>query len=458
MDGTGLDFALNLALMHWPGVRGLSTPDDAAGLVAAVPSPLATASAPWSQSEALGQGSQEADPVGKTRLWPDCNLERELLTSRAWVEIDAAQLRENLRLLQARLGSNVEIWAVVKANAYGHGARLVAPLLVAAGAKGLCVATLAEGIELRQTGLQAPILVLGALNTWAELQQAMAAQLEVSLTRAEQIPLLRQVACWAGRPVPVHVNVDTGMTRLGIPWQEAAAVWGQICRIPELEGCSLFSHFATADEPDSPVMAQQEARFAQVVEQIRQAGDPLPPLHLDNSAGALAHLHYPRVRLGLALYGLSPAPHLQVPGLRPILRLKARLTHIQTVPAYTGVSYGHRYITSRPSRIATLAIGYADGIPRQLSGWLRGWVRGGLIQQVGTITMDQCMWDVTERPDIQVGDVVELLGPHVERMGLSIQDWAEQVGTISYELLCGLSARLPRILVNEAAASSSPVC
>lgn len=420
------------------------TPDDASALATAGHSPLATASASWTQS----QGSQGADPVGETGFWPDFNPELELLTSRAWVEIDAAQLRENLRLLQARLSPDTEIWAVVKANAYGHGARLVAPIALAAGAKGLCVATLAEGIELRQAGLQAPILVLGALNTWAELQQAMAARLEVSLTRAEQIPVMRQVARWAGRPVPVHVNVDTGMTRLGIPWQEAAAVWGQICRIPELEGCSLFSHFATADEPDSPVMAQQEARFAQVVDQIRQAGDPLPPLHLDNSAGALTHLHYPRVRLGLALYGLSPAPHLQVRGLRPILRLKARLTHIQTVPAHTGVSYGHRYVTSRPSRIATLAIGYADGIPRRLSGWLRGWVRGSLIQQVGTITMDQCMWDVTERPDIQVGDVVELLGPHLASAGFSIQDWADQLGTISYELLCGLSARLPRVLVN----------
>ncbi|MFS8854225.1 alanine racemase [Synechococcus sp. H55.5] len=402
------------------------------------------------QGSALREGSQGAEQDGAIDL--------ELSTSRAWVEIDAAQLRENLRLLQARLSPDTEIWAVVKANAYGHGAHLVAPVAVAAGVKGLCVATLAEGIELRQMGLQAPILVLGALNTWAELQQAMAARLEVSLTRAEQIPLMRQVARWAGRPVPVHVNVDTGMTRLGIPWSEAAAVWGQICRIPELAGCSLFSHLATADEPHSPAMEQQHARFAQVVEQIRQAGDPLPPLHLDNSAGALARLHYSRVRLGLVLYGLSPAPHLPVPGLQPILRLKARLTHIQTVPAQTGVSYGHRYITSRPSRIATLAIGYADGIPRRLSGWLRGWVRGGLIQQVGTITMDQCMWDVTERPDIQVGDVVELLGPKLANMGLSVQDWADQAGTIAYELLCGLSARLPRVLVNGEAASTNIVC
>ncbi|MFS8890645.1 alanine racemase [Synechococcus sp. R55.2] len=402
------------------------------------------AAAPGVQGNTWREGSQKANSLAEL----DWAIDLELLTSRAWVEIDAAQLRENLRLLQRRLGSNVEIWAVVKANAYGHGAQLVAPVAVAAGAKGLCVATLAEGIELRQTGLQAPILVLGALNTWAELQQAMAARLEVSLTCAEQIPLMCQVARWAGRPIPVHVNVDTGMTRLGIPWKEAAAVWGQICRIPELEGCSLFSHLATADEPHSPVMEQQHARFAQVVEQIRQAGDPLPALHLDNSAAALAHLHYSRVRLGLALYGLSPAPHLQLPGLQPILRLKARLTHIQTVPAQTGVSYGHRYITSRPSRIATLAIGYADGIPRRLSGWLRGWVRGGLIQQVGTITMDQCMWDVTERPDIQVGDVVELLGPNLVNVGLSVQDWADQLGTIPYELLCGLSARLPRVLVN----------
>ncbi|MEN9230296.1 MAG: alanine racemase [Thermostichus sp. DG02_5_bins_236] len=376
----------------------------------------------------------------------------DLLTSRAWVEIDAAQLRENLRLLQTRLSPGTEIWAVVKANAYGHGARLVAPLAIAAGAKGLCVATLAEGIELRQLGLQSPILVLGALNTWAELRQAMAAQLEISLTCLEQIPLMCQVARLAGRPFPVHVNVDTGMARLGIPWTEAALLWGQICRIPELQACSLFSHLATADEPDSPALEQQRTRFAQIVEHIQQAGDPLPSLHLDNSAGALSHLqgHYTRVRLGLALYGLPPAPHLQVPGLQPILRLKARLTHIQTVPAQTGVSYGHRYVTERTSRIATLAIGYADGIPRRLSGRLQGWVGGGLVPQVGTITMDQCMWDVTERPDIQVGDVVELLGPHVDGVlsRFQVQDWADQLGTIPYELLCGLSARLPRLLAN----------
>jgi alanine racemase len=425
-------------------------------------STLGATVAPWVQGNALRDGSGDLEgsrpvganhsavPVSGTESLLDFNTNSDLLTSRAWVEIDASQLRENLRLLQSRLSAGTEIWAVVKANAYGHGAKWVAPLAIAAGAKGLCVATLTEGIELRYMGLQAPILVLGALNTWGELQQAMAARLEISLTCQEQIPLMCQVARVAGWPVPVHVNVDTGMTRLGIPWTEAAAVWGQICRIPELEGCSLFSHLATADEPHSPAMEQQCTRFAQVIEQIQQAGDPLPVLHLDNSAGALTHLHYPRVRLGLALYGLSPAPHLQVPGLQPILRLKARLTHIQTVPAQTGVSYGHRYITSRPSRIATLAIGYADGIPRRLSGWLRGWVRGGLIQQVGTITMDQCMWDVTERPDIQVGDVVELLGPNLEAasMGLSVQDWAAQLGTIPYELLCGLSARLPRVLVN----------
>ncbi|MEN9221844.1 MAG: alanine racemase [Thermostichus sp. BF3_bins_97] len=419
--------------------------------------PMGATAVAWAQgngsrgvSEDPLEGSRPVGANGRAEL--DWNTNSELLTSRAWVEIDAAQLRENLRLLQARLSAGTEIWAVVKANAYGHGAPLVAPLAIAAGAKGLCVATLTEGIELRQMGLQAPILVLGALNTWGELRQAMAAQLEISLTCADQIPLICQVARASGQPCPVHMNVDTGMTRLGIPWSEAAALWRQIGQIPELQARSLFSHLATADELDSPAMAQQRTRFTQVIEQIQQAGDPMPILHLDNSAGALTHLqgHYARVRLGLALYGLSPASHLQVPGLQPILRLKARLTHIQTVPAQTGVSYGHRYITTRPSRIATLAIGYADGIPRRLSGWLRGWVRGGLIQQVGTITMDQCMWDVTERPEIQVGDVVELLGPHLQvaNQGGSVQDWADQLGTISYELLCGLSARLPRLLVN----------
>lgn len=369
-------------------------------------------------------------------------LDSDLDTSRAWVEIRLDHLRHNIRQIKRHLDPGTELWAVVKANAYGHGARPIARQALASGAAGVCVATLKEGIELRSSGIQGPILILGPLNTEVELQEAQGWELEITLTRAAQIPLLQRLGQRRRHPIPVHLNVDTGMSRLGVNWQEAPQIWQILTSCPELQPRSLYSHLATADELDLTVTQLQHHRFGQVLQGIQDRGLPLPPLHLDNSAGISSHPagHYQRVRSGLGIYGLAPAPHLDRGDLRPVLQLKARITHLQTVPAQTGVSYGYSHITPRPTRIATLGIGYADGVPRRLSNLLQANLRGQKIPQIGTITMDQCMWDVTEIPQVEIGNEVELIGGD-----LRVQTWADQLGTIPYEILCGFSARLPRV-------------
>lgn len=365
-----------------------------------------------------------------------------LETSRAWLEIDLECLRHNLQVVLERLGPDTELWAVVKANGYGHGAALIAREALACGAAGVCVATLMEGIELRVAGIWAPILVLGPLQTRAEIQAALQWNVDITLTCAEQIPLLQTLAQQRSGPIPVHLNVDTGMTRLGVNWQQAASIWQILTESADFEPRSLYSHLATADQVNLEILQLQHHRFTQVLEEIQARQLPLPTLHLDNSAGIWSHPagHYQQVRAGLVLYGLSPAPHLALTDLAPVLSLKARITHLQTVPPQTGVSYGYSHITAQTTRVATVGIGYADGVPHRLSNWLQGRVRGQPIQQIGTITMDQCMWDVTSVSEVQIGDEVELIGSD-----LTVQAWAEQLGTIPYEILCGFSARLPRI-------------
>ncbi len=368
----------------------------------------------------------------------------DLETSRAWLQIDLGIFRQNLHRVRQQLAPGTELWAVVKANAYGHGARPIAKQALTSGAAGVCVATLREGIELRSGGILGPILILGPLNTEAELEQALRWDLEITLTRADQIPMLQRINRIRHQPIPIHLNVDTGMSRLGVSWREAAQIWQILCSCPELDPRSLYSHLATADQIDPSLMDQQQQRFSQLLQEIQDRDLPLPPLHLDNSAGIWTHRsgHYQRVRAGLAIYGLSPAPHIDMGDLQPILRLKARITHLQTVPPDTGVSYGYSYITSQTTRIATVGIGYADGVPRSLSNRLQGTVRNQRIPQIGTITMDQCMWDVTEIPKVEIGEPVELIGGD-----LTVHTWADALGTIPYEILCGFSARLPRICV-----------
>ncbi|MDA0673422.1 MAG: alanine racemase, partial [Cyanobacteria bacterium] len=285
-------------------------------------------------------------------------------------------------------------------------------------------------------------------------------QLQPTLVSPKQALIFSETLGRSGSaPLPVHLKLDTGMSRLGFPWQRSLEFITFVQRLPHLHIASLYSHLATADDPDPTVLKLQHQRFEAAIADLAAVNALPPRLHLANSAAALAHpeLHYDQVRVGLALYGLYPAPHLQpCLDLRPVMQVKARVTHIKDIEAGTGVSYGHRFVADHPMRVAVVGIGYADGVPRALSNQMQVLIHGQRAPQIGNITMDQMMLDVSALPNLQEGDVVTLLG----QSGLdqiTADDWANQVGTISWEILCGFKHRLPRIAVGQSLSQASEV-
>lgn len=380
---------------------------------------------------------------------------------RAWVEIDLDALAENVRQIRSILQPGTDLLAVVKADAYGHGAVTVAETALRSGATWLGVATVLEGVELRQAGIEAPILLLGAANATEEIRAIVHWRIQPTLCTLPQAQAFSTVcqSIWQAQPpaepdslLPVHLKLDTGMSRLGTPWEDALTFVQGVSRLSDLRIASVYSHLATADEAESVTLWQQYDRFEQVLATLKQR-DLLPPCrHLANSAATLVspQLHYDLVRVGLSLYGLYPAPHLVHPQvkLRPVLSVKARVTQVKTIAPGTGVSYGHRFIATRPTRVAVVAIGYADGVSRLLSNQLKVGVGGEWVSQIGSITMDQLMLDVTDLPAVKTGDVVTLLG-ETEQGSLRAETWAEQMGTIAWEILCGFKHRLPRIIVSD---------
>ncbi|MEY3298836.1 MAG: Alanine racemase [Cyanobacteriota bacterium] len=377
---------------------------------------------------------------------------------RAWVEIDLEALRHNVRQFKQHLGDQAQLMAVVKADAYGHGAVMVAQAALRAGASWLGVATVPEGIELRTAGIQAPILVMGAVNSSEEMQAIARWQLQPTLVTPKQALVFSETLSRldAAGLVEVHLKLDTGMSRLGFPAAEAVEFVRFVRQLPHLTIGGVYSHFATADSPNPTTMIQQHQRFQAAIAQLKTQNLLPPRLHLANTAATLADptLHYDMVRVGLGLYGLYPAPHLQsVLNLKPAMQVKARITLLKDLPVGTGVSYGHSYVTDHPIRMAVVGIGYADGVPRILSNRINVMVKGQLAPQIGTITMDQLMVDVTHLPDLQEGDVATLLGqdgPHC----ITPDDWADLTQSISWEILCGFKHRLPRIAVEQSLSST----
>ncbi|UNU25887.1 alanine racemase [Microcoleus vaginatus] len=399
----------------------------------------------WSGEKTTAESTTK-ESRQKTLLWDDDGG----LCQRAWVEIDLAALTHNVKQLKKLLSSHTELMAVVKADAYGHGAVAVSQTALQAGASWLGVATIPEGIELREAGIEAPILLLGATHTAQQVKAIAHWHLQPTICTAKQALIFSEVLAGLNQSLPVHAKLDTGMSRLGTPWQEATEFVQLIKRLPNLRLASIYSHLATADSPDPAVMIEQHQRFQQAIEQIKIAGINPPRLHLANSAAALADpdLHYDLVRVGLATYGLYPASHLQSrSNLKPAMQVKARVTQVKTIEAGTGVSYGYQFIAQRQTQIAVIGIGYADGIPRNLSNKMQVLVRGQFVRQVGAVTMDQLMLDVTDIPDLEVGEVVTLLGKDGEYQ-ITADDWAATLGTISWEILCAFKHRLPRVAVN----------
>jgi alanine racemase len=368
---------------------------------------------------------------------------------RAWVEIDLAALAHNVRQIRSLLAPETQIMAVVKADGYGHGAIDIARTVVAEGVEWLAVATVTEGIELREARIVAPILILGAVNSDVQVQAIVKWGLQPTIcTIAQAILLSKAIAnLEPSRPLCVHLKLDTGMSRLGANWQQAVAFYREVAQLPYLQIGSLYSHLATADDLDPTVMELQLQRFQQAIAAIRAAGYVLPMLHLANSAGILVSTrsHYNLVRPGLSLYGLYPAPHLQPAiDLQPVMSVKARVSQIKEITAGTGVSYGYRFIADRDLQLAVVEIGYADGVPRRLSNRMQVAIRGKLVPQIGSITMDRIMLDVSQIPDLQVGEIVTILGCD-GMVEITADDWADELETISWEILCGFKHRLPRV-------------
>ena len=368
---------------------------------------------------------------------------------RAWVEVDLSAIKHNIHQLKSLLTSPTELMAIVKADAYGHGAIDVSQVAIASGAAWLGVATIPEGIQLRRAGITAPVVVLGATNAVDEIKAIAEYRIQPTICNSKQALIYHEVLSSMGEQIPVHLKIDTGMSRLGVNWQEAIAFIKLVQHLPNLEIMSVYSHFATADDYDREFMQLQSQRFKQVIGDLKSEGIYPPRIHICNTAAMLCdrQIHYDIVRTGLGIYGLYPAPHLKnIVDLRPALTVKARITQVKEITAGTSVSYGRSFIAPQDMKMAIVAIGYADGIPRGLSNRIRVAVNGQKVAQVGTITMDQCAIDVTHVPNVNLGDEVTFLGGDSEN---TADDWANLLGTISWEILCGFKHRLPRINVTK---------
>ncbi len=369
---------------------------------------------------------------------------------RAWIEIDLNKLAHNIRQIKSILSPNTELMTVVKADAYGHGAVEVAQTALKNGASWLAVATLSEGIELRQAGIEAPILILGSINSPEEIKAVAYWQLEPTIGNSQQALNFSDILTTLKTSLPVHLKLDTGMSRLGTNWENAVEFVKFVQKLPQLQVASIYSHLATADDPDPTFMQLQHQRFQQAIKQLQQWNITPPRLHIANSAAIMSDrsFDYDLVRVGLAIYGLYPSQHLSktIP-LEPILQVKARVTQVKTIKAGTGVSYGHQFVADQDTTIAIVGIGYADGVPRNLSNRLQVIIRDQLVPQIGAITMDQLILDVSQVPNIQPGEIVTLIG-NSDRHTISADDWSKTLNTISWEILCGFKHRLPRVYIN----------
>ncbi|OLC11188.1 MAG: alanine racemase [Chloroflexi bacterium 13_1_40CM_67_9] len=357
-------------------------------------------------------------------------------------DVDLDAIASNVEAIHTR--AKAEVIAVVKADAYGHGAEAVAETCFEAGAVMVAVATIEEGLALREGGVNGPILVLLGSTESSEVAHAVAQELVLVVWEVERARAISEAATALRRSARVHFKVDTGLTRLGAPTNEAAARYRSIASLPHLEIDGIFTHFATADDPDTSNDRAQLERFREVLGSIP---DRPRLVHAAASAGVAAFGPVDgmnAVRTGLAIYGLHAAPHLAgaLP-LRPALTWRSRVHRIASVPAGTGVSYGHEYRLPRDGRIATVPVGYGDGLPRVAGKRGAVLLRGQRVPFAGRICMDLVMLDVTAIEGAREGDDVTLIGAQ-SGAKQTAEDLADACGTINYEIVTGIRRRVPR--------------
>jgi alanine racemase len=372
---------------------------------------------------------------------------------RAWAEVDLDAISANAAVLRA-VASPAVLCAVVKADAYGHGAVPVATAALAGGATTLAVALVEEGVVLREAGLEVPILVLSEPAPEA-MEEVVSRDLIPTVYTRSGMAALRRAAIAAGRRVPVEVKVDTGMHRVGADPEQARLLVEEVVASSELVYAGLWTHLAVADEPEDPFTGEQLGRFEQVRKSLQEAGIPRPArIHAANSAGAIAHpgSRYDVVRCGISLYGYLPSPAVPASlvtaagagALRPALSWKTQVSCIRELAPGERLSYGLSYRLPVRADIATIPVGYADGVPRGLFQAGGEVLIGGRRYPVaGAVTMDQLMVDCGPDSGVRRGDEVVLIGTQGNET-VTAQEWADRLGTISYEILCRIGPRLPR--------------
>lgn len=364
-----------------------------------------------------------------------------------WEEVNLDNLAYNMKNIRARAKSK-ELFAVVKADAYGHGAVEAAPVLLENGATRLAIAVLSEGVELRKAGIECPIMILG-YTPETLIADVLEYDLEPTLFGYEYAEKLSKAAAAAGKTVKIHIKVDTGMGRIGfLPNEESVAEAVKISKLPNLEIEGLFSHFSTADELNKEYSNYQYKNYTWFLEKLLENGVKINIRDIDNSAAImdLPETNLDGVRPGIIMYGYYPSDEVDksVLDIKPVMTLKACLLHVKTLEEGQYIGYGRKFKTERKSVIGTIGIGYADGYTRMLSKKAKVIINGKFAPVVGNICMDQCMIDLTDVGEVKVGDEVILMGTD-GNLKFDADDIAPLLGTINYEVLCMIGRRVPRV-------------
>jgi len=382
------------------------------------------------------------------------------LTSRqTWIEINLQALKDNYLKLASLVSKpspasrdqntlhHPRIIPVIKADAYGHGAIQVASALADAGVEMYAVGIVEEGIALRQAGISQDILVMG--TAWhGQERPALENRLILSLDSVKTLESLDTAAEEISAAAPVHIKVDTGMGRLGARWDSVEELLGALKQSKNVSLKGVFSHLSSADEEDPAYTQQQKDRFEHALTLVQQAGLDPGEIHFSNSAGLLYHESLRRwsSRTGIAIYGYAPDKERSPLRIHPVLSLKTRVGTVRQIHSGESIGYNRRFTASRTTRYATLPIGYADGLPRSLSGSCPVIIRDSWAEVIGAVSMDMIAVDLTDRSDVHEGDEVILLGS-AGGCSITADTWAEILGTIPYEILCGIATRIPRIYI-----------
>lgn len=376
-------------------------------------------------------------------------------TRATWLEVNVDAVSHNVKLLRQYLTTSCELMAVVKANAYGHGATGVAEVVLQAGASRLAVATLSEAIELRTSGIRAPILVLGYTPPWL-VEDAVRHNVTITIYDLTVASALQQSAAVLNSPATVHLKVNTGMNRLGLSTQEAPQFLQTLRDHSLIQVEGIFTHFATSDAADKGFANLQFSRFTELLSLLADAGLRPPIAHAANSAAILTmpQTHLQMVRAGIALYGLHPdVEHTRLPeSFRPALSWKAQIAHLINIDPGESVSYGQEFVAKQAMTVAVVPVGYADGFPRTAQNWRSVLIAGHVAPLIGRICMDQAMVDVTQIVQLfgplAQGDEIVLIGSQ-GTAEISVDEVARRLQTNNYDVVSRILSRIPRVFVED---------